>query len=73
MRTMFLVYLLDSNNDYIFAFDHDSKGYVFTNADEPELLHVNELGDGCNASPAIVGDSMILRTKNFLYRFQEER
>lgn len=61
---------LVANSDFIFAFDHDGKGYVFTNADEPELVGESKLLDGCNASPAIVGDNLIVRTKNFLYRFR---
>lgn len=59
---------LVASRDRLIAFDHDGKGYVFTVADEPQLLSENQLPDGCNASPAIVGDSLIVRTTTHLYR-----
>jgi outer membrane protein assembly factor BamB len=34
----------------------------------PEILSLNRLDDSFNASAALVGDSIILRGKNFLYR-----
>lgn len=55
---------------HLFAFDHEGKGYVFSVAEEPELIATNELPAGCNASPAIVGDSLIVRTTTHLYRLQ---
>ncbi|MFO0943889.1 MAG: hypothetical protein U0930_24395 [Pirellulales bacterium] len=47
-----------------------AKGYVFTLADEPELLAENTLPDGCNASPALLADSIIVRTTSSLYRLK---
>ncbi len=59
---------LVANNTHFFAFDHDNKGYVFTVADEPELVSENSLSDGCNATPAIADNSLIVRTTTHLYR-----
>jgi outer membrane protein assembly factor BamB len=59
---------LVATQDKIVAADHDGKSYVFSLADEPQLLGESSLPDGCNASPAIVGDSLILRTTTTLYR-----
>jgi len=35
-----------------------------------KVLAVNELADGCMASPAAVGKALILRTKTSLYRIE---
>ncbi len=64
---------LIANSQYVYAFDHDGKGYVFTVADEPKLVATNTLPDGCNASPAVVGDALIVRTTTHLYRFETKR
>ena len=60
---------LIATSSNLIAVDHDGKGYVFSLSDEPELLAENVLPDGCNASPAIVGNSLLLRTTTHLYRF----
>ncbi len=57
--------------DHVYAFDHDGSGYVFTTSDEPKLVATNKLPDGCNASPAVVGDSLIVRTTTHLYRIAQ--
>lgn len=61
---------LVATQHHVYAFDHDGKGYVFTATESPELIATNELPDGCNASPAIVGDSLIVRTTSSLYRIE---
>lgn len=58
-----------ATESYLYAFDHDGKGYVFTVEDEPTLVATNDLPDGCNASPAVLGNSLIVRTTTMLYRF----
>lgn len=63
---------LVATDSYLYAFDHDGKGYVFTIADEPQLVSENQLQTGCNASPAIVGDSLIVRTTTHLYRVSDD-
>ncbi|MCA9192844.1 MAG: PQQ-binding-like beta-propeller repeat protein [Planctomycetales bacterium] len=59
-----------ASEKYLYAFDHDGKGYVFSVADQPELLAENSLPDGCNASPAVLGSSLVVRTTSSLYRLQ---
>lgn len=56
--------------EHFFAFDHEGKGYAFTVADEPTMVSENSLPDGCRASPAIVDNSLIVRTTTHLYRFK---
>lgn len=63
---------LIANHEFVYAFDHDGKGYVFTVADEPKLISTNSLPDGCNASPAVVGDALIVRTTTHLYHFANQ-
>lgn len=58
-----------ATDDHFYLFDHDGKGYVYTLGDEPQRVSENVLPDGCNASPAIVDDSLIVRTTTHLYRF----
>lgn len=62
---------LVASSDRLVATDHDGKSYVFSVADEPQLLGENSLDSGCNASPAIVNRSLILRTTSALYRIEE--
>ena len=62
---------LVATKDHFFAFDHDGKSYALTVADEPEVVSENVLPDGCRASPAIVDDSLLVRTTTHLYRFKK--
>lgn len=52
---------------HLVAVDHDGLGYVFSIGSQPQLVSENRLTEGCNASPAIVGNSLILRTTSALY------
>ncbi|GIX00243.1 MAG: serine/threonine protein kinase [Pirellulaceae bacterium] len=63
---------LVATEKHLYAFDHDGAGYVFTVEDHPRLVARNELPHGCQASPAIVGNSLIVRTITNLYRFDDE-
>jgi outer membrane protein assembly factor BamB len=53
----------------LYAFDEDG-GCVVFRADPRAftLVAENSLADGCMASPAVVGDDLIVRTKTHLYR-----
>jgi len=53
--------------DRIYAFDLDGRAPVFTASPEFELLTVNQLENGFQASPAVVGNRLILRTTTDLY------
>ena len=46
---------------------------VFKAGREFELVAENKLDDGFNASPAVAGKSLILRSKTHLYRIQVSR
>lgn len=52
----------------IFVFSHDGKATVFKAADQFEIISENQLDDGIIASPAVVGDDLVLRTITHLYR-----
>lgn len=56
----------------LYAFDEDGAGLVVEATPEGfRLLAENKLDDGCMASPAVVGDDLIVRTKRHLYRIGE--
>ena len=46
------------------------KTTVIAPGDQLKVLATNVLDDGCMASPAIVGNTMIVRTKKNLYRIE---
>lgn len=55
-------------NNKIYLFDHDGKGYVFTADRSGTVIAENQLDDGCMASPVVVDNNLILRTRSALYR-----
>ena len=55
-------------NGRIYFTDQQGVTLVISWDKAPEILSVNRLDDSFNASAALVGDSIILRGKNFLYR-----
>ena len=57
--------------DRVYFFSAKGKTKVVRAGRTFELLAVNELDDGFMASPAVLGDSLILRTKTHLYRIAE--
>jgi len=56
----------------IYFFDRDGRTVVLQEGEEYRKLATNQLGDGFMASPAVVGDAFVLRTKTHLYRVQGE-
>jgi len=59
-------------NGRIWLFDEEHQSRVIeANPKEFRLLAVNPLDDGCMASPAVIGDALIVRTKTHLYRIEE--
>lgn len=58
--------------DRIYFFDRDG-GYLVVSADrELSVLADGKFGDGCMASPAVVDDELILRTKSSLYNLSKK-
>ena len=57
--------------DRIYFFDREGRTVVLARADEYRELAENHLDDGFMASPAIIGDAFLLRTRTHLYRIEE--
>ncbi|MEQ8788275.1 MAG: PQQ-like beta-propeller repeat protein [Pirellulaceae bacterium] len=55
----------------IYCFSQEGDCPVIAASRDFELLAENKLDDGFNASAAVVGDSLILRTKTHLYRIEK--
>lgn len=55
----------------IYFFNHRGQTTVVRASRTFEVLAVNQLDEGFMASPAITGDTLILRTKTHLYRIDE--
>ena len=55
----------------IYAFNEDGKATVFEAGPAFKVLAENLLDDGFMASPAVVGNALILRTKTHVYRIEE--
>ena len=56
----------------IYFFDREGRSVVIAPGDEYQELAVNQLEDGFMASPAVLGDALILRTKTHLYRIEDD-
>jgi len=54
-------------NGKIFCLSEEGKTFVVAAGDTFQLLHVNELDEMAQATPAIVGDRLLLRTESRLY------
>ncbi len=54
----------------VYLFDQEGKTTVLKAGREHIEVAVNELNEGCNASPAIVEDAFIIRTSQHLYRIE---
>ncbi len=56
------------DGEKIYAFSEQGEIHVFKPGDRFVELSKSKLGDGFKASPAVVGDEMILRSFSHLYR-----
>jgi len=54
-------------NGKVFCLSEEGKTFVIAAAEQYELLHVNLLDEMAQATPAIVGDRLLLRTETRLY------
>jgi outer membrane protein assembly factor BamB len=57
----------------IYAISDEGKAAVIRAGAQWELLRVNDLGDGCKATPAIVDGKIYVRTRSALYCFATAR
>lgn len=58
-------------NGLIYCWSQEGDVPVFKAGREFELVAENKLDDGINASPAVAGKSLIVRTKSHLYRIEK--
>jgi outer membrane protein assembly factor BamB len=56
----------------IYFFDQSGKSTVIEAALKHRVLAVNQLDEGCMASPAVSGRALYVRTKTHLYRIEDE-
>ena len=54
-------------NGKLFCLSEEGQTFVIAAGEKFELLHVNELDDMAQASPAIAGDRLLIRTEQRLY------
>jgi outer membrane protein assembly factor BamB len=57
----------------IYTISDEGKAAVIRAGAQWELIHVNDLGDTCKATPAIVDGKIYLRTRSALYCFATQR
>jgi outer membrane protein assembly factor BamB len=60
-------------NGKIFCLNEDGKTFVIRAGEKYELLASNDLGEMALATPALIGDRLILRTANHLYSIRNKR
>lgn len=56
-----------ANDGKVFCLSEDGDTYVFAAGDEYKLLHTNSLDEMCMATPAISGNTLIVRGAQHLY------
>jgi outer membrane protein assembly factor BamB len=56
----------------LFCLSEEGQTFVIAAGEKFELLHVNELDDMAQASPAIVGDRLLIRTEQRLYSIRRK-
>jgi outer membrane protein assembly factor BamB len=54
----------------IYVFDKEGSAVVFAAEDQLRILGESQLEQGCMASPAVVGEALLVRTKTHLYRLE---
>ena len=59
-------------NGKIFCMNEEGKTFVIRAGDKYELLDSNDLDEMALATPAIIGDRLILRTQNHLYSIRNK-
>jgi outer membrane protein assembly factor BamB len=59
-------------NGKLFCLSEEGQTFVIAAGEEFRLLHVNELDDMAQASPALVGDRLLIRTEQRLYSIRRK-
>ena len=60
-------------NGKLFCLSEEGQTFVIAAGEKFELLHVNELDDMAQASPALVGDRLLIRTEHRLYSIRRKK
>lgn len=61
-----------SDGKKIYCFSKEGKVPVFAASDEFKLLAENQFKEGFHSTPAIIGDTMFLRSRHHLYRIEKQ-
>jgi outer membrane protein assembly factor BamB len=59
-------------NGMLFCLSEEGQTFVIKTSDEFQLSHVNELDDFALASPALVGERLLIRTEHRLYSIRRK-
>jgi outer membrane protein assembly factor BamB len=59
-------------NGFVYAFDEHGKSYAIDVASDANVIHENQLPEGCMASPIAIGNVLIVRTTAGVYCFKDE-
>jgi len=59
-------------NGKLFCLSEEGQTFVIKTGEQFELLHVNELDEMAQASPALVGDRLLIRTQERLYSIRRK-
>jgi outer membrane protein assembly factor BamB len=57
----------------VFCLNEEGKTFVIAAGEKYDLLKVNDLEEFALATPALVGDRLLLRTESLLYSFRQKR
>jgi len=60
-------------NGKLFCLSEEGQTFVIATGDQFQLLRVNELDDMAQASPALVGERLLIRTQHRLYSIRNKR
>ena len=59
-------------NGKLFCLSEEGQTFVVTTGEQFQLSHVNELDDMAQASPALVGERLLIRTEHRLYSIRRK-
>jgi outer membrane protein assembly factor BamB len=60
-------------NGKLFCLSEEGQTFVISTGEKFQLLHMNELNDMAQASPALVGERLLIRTEHRLYSIRRRR
>jgi len=61
------------HNGKLFCLSEEGQTFVIATGEKFQLLHVNELDDMALASPALVGERLLIRTEHRLYSIRRQK